>query len=91
MRIDKVSDPVYAPNSKGGPKADPERYPELAVWSASGEFIRAAYTRRQDDDDFGQAGTLVRKVMDDVQRDRLVSNVIDSLKTEFLNCVKACY
>jgi len=85
MRIDKVSDPVYAPNSKGGPKADPERYPELAVWSASGEFIRAAYTRRQDDDDFGQAGTLVRKVMDDAQRDRLVSNVIDSLKTEFLN------
>jgi len=80
MRIDKVSDPVYAPNSKGGPKADPERYPELAVWSASGEFIRAAYTRRQDDDDFGQAGTLVRKVMDDAQRERLVSNVIDSLK-----------
>jgi len=80
MRIDKVSDPVYAPNSKGGPKADPERYPELAVWSASGEFIRAAYTRRQDDDDFGQAGTLVRKVMDDAQRERLVSNVIDSLE-----------
>jgi catalase len=79
MRIDKVSDPVYAPNSKGGPKADPERYPEQALWSASGEFIRAAYTKRKDDDDFGQPGTLVRKVMDDAQRDRLVSNVVGGL------------
>jgi catalase len=80
MRIDKVSDPVYAPNSKGGPKADSERYPEVAIWSASGEFIRAAYTKRKDDDDFGQPGTLVRKVMDDAQRDRLVSNVVGHLK-----------
>jgi catalase len=80
MRIDKVSDPVYAPNSKGGPKADPERYPEVAIWSASGEFIRAAYTKRKEDDDFGQPGTLVRKVMDDAQRDRLVSNVVGHLK-----------
>jgi catalase len=80
MRIDKVSDPVYAPNSKGGPKADPERYPEQAVWRADGEFIRAAYTKRKDDDDFVQPGTLVRKVMDDAQRDRLVSNVVGSLK-----------
>jgi catalase len=47
---------------------------------ASGEFIRAAYTLRKDDDDYGQAGTLVRKVMDDAQRDRLVSNVVGHLK-----------
>jgi catalase len=80
MRIDKVSDPVYAPNSKGGSKADPERYPEMTIWSANGEFIRAAYTKRKDDDDFGQPGTLVRKVMDDAQRDRLVSNVVGHLK-----------
>jgi len=80
MRVDNVSDPVYAPNSKGGPKANPERYPEVAIWSASGEFIRAAYTLRKDDDDFGQAGTLVRQVMDDAQRNRLVSNVVGHLK-----------
>jgi catalase len=80
MRINKVSDPVYAPNSKDGPKADSEQYPEVTVWSASGEFIRAAYTKREDDDDFGQPGTLVRKVMDDQQRDRLVSNVVGHLK-----------
>ena len=80
MRIENVSNPVYAPNSKGGPKADSERYPENAVWSASGHFIRAAYTKRKDDDDFGQPGTLVREVMDDAQRDRLVSNVVGHLK-----------
>jgi len=80
MRIDNVSDPVYAPNSKGGFKADPERYPEDAVWRADGEFVRAAYTKRKDDDDFGQAGTLVRQVMDDAQRDRLVATVVGHLK-----------
>ncbi len=80
MRVENVSDPVYAPNSKGGPEANGMGYPEAATWNASGEFIRAAYTKRKDDDDFGQAGTLVRKVMDDDQRDRLVSNVVGHLK-----------
>ena len=79
MRMDKVSDPVYAPNSKGGPKPDADKYPENAVWSANGDFIRAAYTLRKDDDDFGQPGTLVREVMNDSQRDLLVGNVIGSL------------
>src|ERR1700752_3582448 len=80
MRVENVADPVYAPNSKGGPKADPTRYPQVEVWEASGEFVHAAYTKRKDDDDFGQAGTLVRKVMDNAQRDRLVSNVVGHLK-----------
>ncbi len=80
MRVINVSDPVYAPNSKGGPKADGERYPQVEVWKASGEFLCAAYTLRKDDDDWGQPGTLVRKVMDDAQRDRLVSNVVGHLK-----------
>jgi catalase len=81
MRVDNVSDPVYAPNSKGGPTADGKRYPEVEVWKASGEFVRAAYTLRKDDDDWGQAGTLVREVMDDAARDRLVSNVVGALKS----------
>ncbi len=80
MRVQNVSDPVYAPNSKGGPRADSERYPEAATWEAGGEFIRAAYTLRKDDDDYGQAGTLVREVMDNEQRNRLVSNVVGHLK-----------
>jgi catalase len=79
MRVQNVSDPVYAPNSKGGPKADPTRYPQVEVWEASGEFVHSAYTKRKDDDDFGQAGTLVRKVMDNAQLDRLVSNVVGHL------------
>jgi catalase len=80
MRVENASDPVYAPNSKGGPKADPEKYPRVEVWEARGAFIHAAYTKRKDDDDFGQAGTLVRKVMDNAARDRLVSNVVGHLK-----------
>ena len=79
-RVDNVSDPVYAPNSYGGPAADPERYPEEAVWATDGQMVRAAYTLRKDDDDWGQAGTLVRDVMDDAARARLVSNVVGHLK-----------
>jgi catalase len=39
-------------------------------------MVRAAYTLREDDDDFGQAGTLVRHVYDDEQRKRLADNII---------------
>jgi catalase len=80
MRVDNMSDPVYAPNSKGGPAADPDHFPYVERWEASGEFIHAAYTRRKDDDDWGQAGTLVREVMDDAARSRLVSNIVGHLK-----------
>ena len=37
--------------------------------------MRAPYTLREDDDDFGQANTLINKVMDDAARERLVGNV----------------
>lgn len=81
MRVENISDPVYAPNSKGGPKADSSRNPEAATWEADGNFVREAYTLRKDDDDFGQANALVCKVMDDDARDRLVSNVVGHLKS----------
>ena len=80
MRVQNVSDPVYAPNSKGGPQADAARFPQVEVWKASGEFIHSAYTLRKEDDDWGQAGTMVRKVIDDAARTRLVSNVVGHLK-----------
>ncbi len=54
MRVQNVSDPVYAPNSKGGPQADSEAFPESATWGTSGELVREAYTLRQDDDDWGR-------------------------------------
>jgi catalase len=79
MRVIPVSDPVYAPNSKGGPQADPSRAAEI-LWHADGDMMRAAYTMRAEDDDWGQAGTLVRDVMDDAQRERLVSNVAGVLR-----------
>jgi catalase len=75
MRIRNVTDPVYAPNSVGGPQADPARAAEVH-WAADGEMVRAAYTLRQNDDDFGQPGTLVREVLDDQARDRLAHNII---------------
>jgi catalase len=78
MRVRNVSDPVYAPNSYGGPKADPSRAGEV-LWEADGEMVRAAYSLRRDDDDWGQAGTMVREVLDDAARARLVSNVAGHL------------
>ncbi|MEW4455688.1 catalase [Bremerella sp. JC817] len=82
MRVDNVTDPVYAPNSKGGPQADPSLNPVHDVWGAQGDFVREAYTLRKDDDDWGQAGTLVREVLDDAARDRLVSNVVGHLSQD---------
>ncbi|RRR40155.1 catalase [Mycolicibacter terrae] len=75
MRFRNASDPVYAPNSTGGPVADPARAAEVR-WHVDGDMVRAAYTLRADDDDFGQAGTLVRHVFDDEQRKRLAANIV---------------
>ncbi|HVQ89118.1 MAG TPA: catalase [Actinomycetes bacterium] len=74
MRYSNPGDPVYAPNSVGGPKADPERYADPG-WQVSGEIVREAYTKRRDDDDFGQPGTLYREVLSETDRDHLASNI----------------
>lgn len=79
-RTENVSDPVYAPNSKGGPAADPSLTDEAGLWHADGDMVRQAYTLREDDDDWGQAGILVRDVMDAAARDRLVNNIAGHLK-----------
>ncbi|HVA87690.1 MAG TPA: catalase [Candidatus Saccharimonadales bacterium] len=78
MRFDNPGDPVYAPNSFGGPQADMQ-YAE-PVWTVNGEMVRAAYTKRREDDDFGQPGTLYRRVMDDAARERLVTNIANHLR-----------
>jgi catalase len=69
----------YAPNSYGGPAASAEAYGDIAGWQAAGEMVREAYTPHREDDDFGQPGTLVREVMDDAARARLVANVAGHL------------
>jgi catalase len=70
--------PVYAPNSGGRHWAD-NTGPVADGWEADGQMVRNAYTLRADDDDFSQPGTLVRKVLDDEQRDKLVEQVAGSL------------
>ncbi|HEY5012551.1 MAG TPA: catalase [Acidimicrobiia bacterium] len=68
--------PVYAPNSYGGPEADTALGVDLG-WSVGGaELGRYAYEKHAEDDDFAQAGTLVRKVMSDTDREHMVTNIV---------------
>jgi len=71
-------EPTYAANSGGRPYADNDGVAEDG-WEADGAMLRAAQTLRKDDDDFGQAGTLVREVFDDAARDRFVETVSGAL------------
>jgi catalase len=88
-RTVNVTDPVYAPNSYGGPAADPSRTDDAGLWAANGEMIRAGYVQHAEDDDWGQAGTMVREVFDDAARDRLVSNVAGHLSDGVSDAVLA--
>src|SRR5690606_15594668 len=72
------SAPVYAPNSGGRPFADTTgAVPD--GWDTEGEMVRSAYLPHAEDDDFSQAGTLVREVWNDAQRQRFVDQVAGSL------------
>jgi len=87
MAYDHAGDRAkYAPNSYD-PYSD-ETGPVQEGWAVDGEMMRAAYTLRRDDDDFRQAGTMVREVFDDAARDRFVGNVaghvLDGVKDETL-------
>jgi catalase len=70
--------PVYAPNSAGRPYSDVTG-PVEDGWYADGEMVRTAYELRADDDDWSQPGALVRAVMDDAQRERLVQTIAGHL------------
>ena len=71
-------DPVYAPNSFGRGYADQVGEVEES-WETDGAMVRQAYTLRADDDDFSQAGALVREVWDDEQREAFVETVAGHL------------
>ncbi len=73
------SAPVYAPNSGGRAWADDSSSVEDG-WQADGALVRSAYTLHEEDDDFDQAGTLVREVFNDAQRDQLVETVAGALR-----------
>ncbi|MBI1757645.1 MAG: catalase [Actinobacteria bacterium] len=74
MRYSNPGDPVYAPNSYGGAKANPELF-EHETYQVTGEILRSAYTLHAEDDDFGQAGALYRDVLTETERDHLAGNI----------------
>ncbi|ADG86968.1 catalase [Thermobispora bispora] len=75
MRYKNPTDPVYAPNSYGGPVADPSLY-EGESYHISGEIIRSAYTKHREDDDFVQPRALWENVLSETDREHLVSNIV---------------
>jgi catalase len=68
--------PVYAPNSYLGPRADPVRYADPSWFVEAGEIVRSAATLHEEDNDFIQPGNLYREAMSATDRDHLVSNIV---------------
>jgi catalase len=68
--------PVYAPNSYGGPRANPDRYSDPSWLVEAGELVREAYALHSEDDDYTQAGMLYRNAMTPTDRDHLVDNIV---------------
>jgi len=82
------SQPVYAPNAYGGPQADPRRAPDLGWSVEAGELGRYAYDKHAEDDDFTQARALYRDVMNDADREHLVTNIVGHASDEVTNEVQ---
>jgi catalase len=78
---------TYAPNSYGGPEADPARAVE-GGWASDGELMRAAQTLHSEDDDFGQAGTLYRDVFDAGAKERIQKVLIGQYGTLTVDRIK---
>ena len=74
------SQPTYAPNSYGGPQADPGRAGDLGWWVEAAEIGRYAYDKHRDDDDFVQPRALYRDVMTGTDREHLVTNVVSHVR-----------
>jgi catalase len=70
--------PVYTPNSYGRGWSDTTG-PAEDGWETDQEMVRSSYVLHAEDDDFGQAGTLVREVWNDAQRDAFVETVSGAL------------
>ena len=70
--------PNYAPNSLGGPVADPAAAGD-GSWENDGELLRAAATLRSDDGDFGQAGALYRDVYDAAAKERFLDTITGAI------------
>ncbi len=67
---------IFSYHDTGGAAAE-------AIWAVEPAEIRSyAEARHAEDDDFGQAGTLYREVMDEAQRAELVDNVVGHASAE---------
>jgi catalase len=71
--------PVYAPNSYGGPQADPAGHPDPSWFIDAGEIVRTAEMLHAEDNDFIQPGNLYRDAMSATDRDHLVGNIVGHL------------
>jgi catalase len=80
--------PVYAPNSYGGPKADPAKAP-LSWWVEAAEIGHYAYDSHAEDDDFIQAGMLYRDVLSPTDRENLVTNIVDHVSAGVSDAVQS--
>jgi catalase len=83
------SQPVYAPNSYGGPRADPNRAAEPGWWVEAGEIGRYAHEKHAENDDFAQPGALYRDVMSETDREHLVTNIVTHVEQGVLTEVQA--
>jgi catalase len=75
MRYANPGDPVYAPNSAGGPVADPEPWAD-DTYHVAGDIVRSAGAKHRDDDDFVQPRALWEQVMSGTDREHLVGNIV---------------
>lgn len=77
MRVDinGAGGPNYWPNSFGGPAPDPSA--AEPPFEVTGEAAHSPYNHPNDD--FVQAGTLFRDVMNDEDRDHLIGNIVGHL------------
>src|SRR5690606_16536105 len=77
MRYENPGDPVYAPNSYGGPRANPERAGEVHTRWSLGELTRSPNRKHAEDDDFVQPRALIDHVLSPTDVDHLVNNVVE--------------
>jgi catalase len=75
MRYENYGDPVYAPNTVGGPQADPSLY-EAETYHVTGDIVRSAYRLHRDDDDYGQPRALYENVLSNTDRANLANNIV---------------
>lgn len=83
----QADQPVYSPNGvRGNGDLDTRGVNgseisvgvagDMGLWDTHGtDFTRGAYVAHPEDDDFSQAGDLVRNVLDDAARERLAGNI----------------